>query len=270
MDDPFRANLAILCSYHPSIAEVCRKLDFNRQQFNKYLAGQSRPSRSNLRRICDFFGVTEAEMLLETAQFEQLVAVRRRPLTDETMNEPLRRVEKLYRASQNLDKYVGSYFRYFYSFGNAGKIIRSFATIAKHDGRYYWKNVEILRDLETGRNVGVNKYEGVVFFLADRIYVVEHESLQQSSVTQVTLYPSYRTRVERLLGVQTGGPTRRGRRPGASKVLLDYLGRDVDPRKALATCGLLDPADPSLGADIAGQIVNTITPPSFVLEVEEP
>ena len=67
MQDDFRQNLALLCSYFPSISEVCRKLDINRQQFNKYLAGSAHPSRRNMRRICDFFGVSEAELLMEPA-----------------------------------------------------------------------------------------------------------------------------------------------------------------------------------------------------------
>jgi hypothetical protein len=41
----FTHNLGLLCSYQRSIAEICRKLGFNRQQFNKYLAGSVMPSR---------------------------------------------------------------------------------------------------------------------------------------------------------------------------------------------------------------------------------
>tara|TARA_R110002020_G_scaffold77450_11_gene195503 strand:- start:1537 stop:1731 length:195 start_codon:yes stop_codon:yes gene_type:complete len=47
----------LLCSYAHSITEVCEKLSINRQQFHRYLNGQSRPSHRNLRNICDFFGV---------------------------------------------------------------------------------------------------------------------------------------------------------------------------------------------------------------------
>ena len=61
MRDAFPENLAYLCGFHASIAEVCRRLAINRQQFNKYLAGTSRPSRCNMRRICDMWGVTEPE-----------------------------------------------------------------------------------------------------------------------------------------------------------------------------------------------------------------
>ena len=36
-DDALPVNLAHLCGYYPSIAEVCRRLRINRQQFNRYL-----------------------------------------------------------------------------------------------------------------------------------------------------------------------------------------------------------------------------------------
>jgi hypothetical protein len=34
-----KSNLRYLCGYHRSVAEVCRRVAINRQQFNKYLAG---------------------------------------------------------------------------------------------------------------------------------------------------------------------------------------------------------------------------------------
>ena len=63
--DPVSANLSFACTLFPSIAHVCRRIGINRQQFNKYLSGSVRPSRHNMRKICDFFGVTEAELLME-------------------------------------------------------------------------------------------------------------------------------------------------------------------------------------------------------------
>ncbi len=270
MHTELAANLSLLCSYHPSVAEVCRRLAFNRQQFNKYLSGQTRPSRSNMRRICDFFGVTEAELLLDPAQFEQLVALRRRPVADGALNRPMQHLETLYRSSQSLDRYKGYYFRYFFSFGNAGKIIRSLVRIYEEDGKYFWKNIELIREPTIGNIRAINKYDGAVFFLADRIYVIEYESLQKHSITQVTFYPSYRSRVDRLLGIQTGGPVRRGRRPAASKVLLEYLGPEIDVRKALRQLGLLSQDAPELSATVVDMIRNTMDSESFVFEVDEP
>lgn len=270
MSIELRQNLALLCSYYPSIAEVCRKLDLNRQQFNKYLAGSSYPSRRNMRRICDFFGVVESELLLEPRQFEDIVALKRKPLQQDALSKPLRHLERLYQHSQDLEKYLGYYYRYFYSFGNQGKIIRSLALVYREEGKYYWKNIEHLHDPETGQSDGVKKYEGVLFNLADRLYVLEYETLKVNSVTQMTLYPSHRNRIGLLLGIQTGGPTRRGRKPGASKVALEYLGREINLRQALKRIGMFEPAGGSIRPEILSLIANAIEPNSFVLDVEEP
>lgn len=270
MKDELSINLGLLCSYHRSIAEVCRKLAINRQQFNKYLSGQSRPSRNNMRRICDFFGVTEAELLLEVDKFEDMIVLRRRPVQQEELTTPLRHLDQLYQASQSLEKYVGYYFRYFFSFGNPGLIIRSLAHIREEDGRYFWKNIEILRDPKTRRLTGLNKYEGAVFYLADRIYVMEYETIERNSITQMTLYPSHRHRLDMLLGIQTGGPTRRGRKPGASKVALEFLGRNIERKVALGKLGLFEPDGPDMRRETVQMVRNDIAPGAFVLDVEEP
>lgn len=270
MENDLPQNLALLCSYHRSIAEACRRLGLNRQQFNRYLSGQSHPSRRNMRKLCDFFGVTESELLMEPAQFEQIVALRRKPDPLPQMRRPLQQVEALYRRSQSMEKYIGFYYRYFFSFGNKGLITRSLVSVHVDAGRYYWKNIEVLRDPDSGKTFGLNKYEGAMFFLADRLHIVEFESLEFRSITQVTLYANHQHRLLRLMGIQTGGPTRRGRKPGASKVALDYLGRDVDLRKAMAGIGLFRPDSESIPADIVNLIGNEVQHGSYVLEVDEP
>ena len=76
MSDSLGSNLKLLCSHYRSIAEVCRKLSINRAQFNRYLAGQSRPTTHNLKRICDFFGVEAYELSLPAEQFADLIGAR--------------------------------------------------------------------------------------------------------------------------------------------------------------------------------------------------
>jgi transcriptional regulator with XRE-family HTH domain len=266
----FSRNLALLCSYRRSIADVCRGIEINRQQFNKYLSGQSHPSRYNMRRICSYFGVSESEILLSAARFEQLLGLRDLPLDQREVDTPMRHFERLLEKSQPLDKYVGYYFRYFYSFGNKGYVIRSLASISERDGHYFWKNIETLTDPRTGRRTGVNKYEGIVLHLADRIYFMEYETIQVHSVTQMTVYPCYQQRLDILVGIQTGGPTRRGRKPGASRVALEYLGRKINLGRALRQTGLFDPVDPDLRPQVVRAIRNTMSEGDDVLEVDEP
>lgn len=267
--DTLVQNLGYLCSFYPSIAEVCRRLRINRQQFNKYLNGQVRPSRHNMHRICDFFGVTESEILLEHGRFAEIMSLRKRPLTYAALAEPLRHIEALYRESRNLDRYVGYYFRYFYSFGYPGHIMKSFASLFEKDGRYYWKNIEIRRSSGPGFAATISKYTGAVFFLGERVFIVEYESMLRHSITQVILYPSYHKRMIYLRGIQTGAPTMRGRKPGASVVLLEFLGRDVDLRKAMRSSGLFPEDDPAIDPAIRELVVNNVPEGSYVLETEE-
>lgn len=167
-------------------------------------------------------------------------------------------------------KIPGLRFRYFYSFGNQGKIIRSLALIYREDGKYYWKNIEILRDPETGRSHGLDRYEGVLIYPADRLYILEYEAIEVNTITQATFYPSHRNRIGLLLGIQTGGPTRRGRKPGASKVGLEYLGRAVNVRQALKKTGPFAAGDGAPRAEIMSLIENRIDPSTFILDVDEP
>jgi transcriptional regulator with XRE-family HTH domain len=263
-------NLAMLCSYHRSIAEVCRRIGINRQQFNKYLSGHSHPSQNNMRRICDFFGVSPSELLMPPARLEQIVGLRGSPVMRPERDELLRHFDRIHAVCQPLDRYIGFYFRYFYSFGNKGLIIRSLASIQRRDDRFYWKNVEILRDPDTRRQSGINKYEGIVLYLADRIHFLEYETMQVNSITQMTLYPSYQQRLDYLVGIQTGGPTRRGRKPGASRVALEFLGRSLNARRALSETGFIRPDDPSLRPEIRDAISNEIEDGAYVLEIDEP
>jgi len=56
------ANLRRLVSGHASVAAVCRGLNMNRTQFERYLQGQSVPNRATARLICAYFGIDEDEL----------------------------------------------------------------------------------------------------------------------------------------------------------------------------------------------------------------
>lgn len=57
-------NLGTLTSYGKSVADICRRANLNRTQFNRYLSGESFPRPDVLDRICAFFGV-DARILLD-------------------------------------------------------------------------------------------------------------------------------------------------------------------------------------------------------------
>jgi transcriptional regulator with XRE-family HTH domain len=55
-------NLRRLTNQIGSANFVCRELDINRQQFEKYLKGRSLPSPATLKKICSYFRISEEEL----------------------------------------------------------------------------------------------------------------------------------------------------------------------------------------------------------------
>ena len=62
--DTFARNLRRKSEEFGSIADVCRGAGINRQQFNKYLAGNSIPNAITLRRICNFLNIQEHSLFV--------------------------------------------------------------------------------------------------------------------------------------------------------------------------------------------------------------
>jgi hypothetical protein len=271
MESPdFRENLKLLCSYEPSIAEACRRIPVNRQQFNKYLAGTVSPSRRNLRRICDHFGVSEAEILLPNFRFAEIISLKPRSFAAAASLTPeMRAVTGLQVQSQSIpDRYLGYYFRYFYSFAFPGYITKSLVAMFRANGTVYWKNIEILRRRDRGERTRTTfKYVGLVTLIFDRLYVFEQEQILRNSVTQTILYPSYTSRVGQLMGVQTATSNLSGRQPAASIVMLEFLGTKIDLRRALAACGNFPEGSGEIDPEIKARISNRIDKGAKVLSV---
>ena len=83
-------NLRQLTSRIGSANYVCRELDINRQQFEKYLKGRSLPSAATIKRICAYFNISEEELFAANSESE-VEALPEQPVarTCDTVIEPL-------------------------------------------------------------------------------------------------------------------------------------------------------------------------------------
>jgi transcriptional regulator with XRE-family HTH domain len=68
LHEALSVNLARLCEGKGSIAAVCRATQINRQQFNRYLSGETVPNKRNRERICRYFGIAERELFIEPVE----------------------------------------------------------------------------------------------------------------------------------------------------------------------------------------------------------
>ncbi len=258
MHEDFAQNLRLLCSYYKSIAEVCRRLNINRPQFNRYLGGQYKPSANTLRRICEFFGVEVHEILLPHAQFERLVQVRPQsdlapqPGTPGTFNH----IDQLSRAgSSGLERYLGYYFEYYLSMSTPGKVLRNLVCLESRDGQVVFQRTERIRPQAT-EPACHNRYQGIVCLLSDRLFLTDYETLNHHEITQTILFPSFRNRISRLTGLKVGVSDNSERMPCCARVVYEYLGQEVRIRKALALCGLYDLNDAAIEQSIRDSVCN--------------
>ncbi|MEH6629074.1 MAG: helix-turn-helix domain-containing protein [Motiliproteus sp.] len=240
MNEDLSQNLRLLCSYYKSIAEVSRRLGISRPQFNRYLSGRFRPAANTLRRICDFFGLEEHEILLPHSQFERLVQVRPKQQNRAESLPEHSHLERLkQRGSAELDKYLGYYFEYYLSMAAPGKILRALVCFQREgDGIYYQRTERLVETTE--EKVCHCKYLGMAFFLTDRIFMTDYESITANEITQTILFPTFKSRVTRLHGLRIGASASGERMPCSSRVILEYLGVEVDLRRALKMCSLYD------------------------------
>lgn len=243
-------NLRLLCSYHRSIAEVCRNLGVNRSQFNRYLSGETFPSLRLMRRMCDFFGVEETEILMPHGQFSELLRLKPNEASATVERNVVATIANDVRTGSraSLDPYVGYYFTYYNSMSHPGLVLRALTRIFRTPHGVNVKSIESVG--RPGAHKFTCKYEGGCFMLGDRIFMTVMETLTRNEVMQIVLYPSYNNRVHYLSGVVSGVAARAPRPPSAALIVLHALGDKPNLRQAMRKCALFDPDDPEIPEDI--------------------
>jgi len=255
----FTRNLRLLCNYSPSVAEVCRRLEINRQQFHRYLSGDSRPSRRKMQTICDFFGVEESEILMEHGEFHQIIAVRKQSRTSPdpfgSFIVDLQSINP--RSTRQLEGFLGHYYSYFCPVEFPGKILRSLVSVFSRAGFVYVKTIENYSAVKR-RKRAILKYTGIAYHTGERIVVHEREAYVGHMLWNTILAPSRPDQSSVLTGLTLGVSSGPKRDIACYRVAWDYLGEPADIRARLAGCGLFDLGSPIIPRDIRAAISNDV------------
>lgn len=265
----FAENLRLLCSYKNSISEVCRDIRMNRQQFNKYLSGNTAPSDSNLRKICDYFGVEHHEILLPYEEFELLLRPRppQIPTTPPKRRPDIEFFDQLRaHAVEDLQKYYGGYYIYYHSTSFPNKILKAYGVIYEEEGVSFFKWVERLSIKNSPCTEGFTyKFKGMVLGLGNRIFISGYEQLLKNEMVHLTLFPTYKNKVAQLAGLMLGVSGTDSREPVCQRVIMSYLGKNIEHRKALKHCGIFGDDSSEVSIEIRNRIKNTVEANDTVL-----
>ncbi len=230
----FSENLRLLCSRKPSVSELCREIGLNRQQFGKYLSGAALPSAHNLRRICGHFSIDERELFEPHETFHGRYA----PTASDPRNLPWQTLFQAFPGDRTtLRRYLGLYHSHFISPSWPGTVLRSLVLLHEHEGFILSRTVERAVDPERGVRQR-SKYEGLVSYRGDRLFIVEREALVRDCIVETILFPAHRHQLAYLRGMTFGVSWRPRRSPYASRAIWKRLKDGTDTRTALAACGV--------------------------------
>jgi transcriptional regulator with XRE-family HTH domain len=259
----FVENLRFLCAHFSSVAEVCRSLGINRQQFNKYLSGHSEPSLRNLKRITDFFGVDEYEITLPHKEFVRLVRPKSGQVREtQLLDQLLTQIDMTNGESQQaLAAYSGTYAAYFCSPVWSNHIVRSLTTMRFEDQNCLTKSLQRLYLPGGSRSMKVvQKFNGVVRNIFDRLYVIEYEANSKDLASFTILYPSHRRQLQFLTGIMVTIASGGSRQPFSTRVVYQYLGKDVDLRREIQRCHLYPLDSPDVPEEVRSRISDRSDP----------
>lgn len=231
-----------------SVANACRQMGINRQQFNKYMAGTHRPSNANGQRIANFFGVSYFELCNSDLNREdQLVLSSALALT----KLPYWTTLQMASRGPEIRSYHGRYLGHHFSVVRPGKIVTYLMLIypwAEHTASTALERFPTLAGSEVRHQV--SKSHGLVAHLEDKIYIADLEMTHQTELGFMIFNKPARISGEYLFGVRASVEGGHLRRPFTSSTIL----RRIDPGVSLATLvratTVQEEADSALPEDI--------------------
>ena len=237
----FSNNLQFLCSYEKSVSTLCRNININRQQFNKYLKGISTPSSYNLRKICNYFHIDMEEIHMNHSEFIKLKDLANN--TDSDYKSTFFTKSLFSSGVKNIRKYLGDYHTYYYSPNIEGEsyIMRAFSRLYEIDGMVFSKTIEYFTD-PVEDAVFFAKYNGQVAYLNNRLFILEYENLVKDAIVETILFPMNRTHSKLLHGV-TFGLSSKKHNPFVSRCVWKHVKESSSVKENIASLGLYKKED---------------------------
>ena len=131
----FANRLTELCKTKSSVSSVARDLGINRQQFARYISGESLPRQVIRQKIADYFGVDPGQL-----HSGHSIKEREAASTSPTMNALASLLDSAHtQPILETDLEPGFYWQYKLLLRMPGKVIKSLVLITNKDGVYRYK-----------------------------------------------------------------------------------------------------------------------------------
>lgn len=252
----FAENLRALCRNYPSISQVCREIGINRHQFDRYLRGASQPSAHNLLRICEFFGVSEKDVLSAPNLADQAA------LSPPPNQGPRSLLADIFPGDLGAARnYVGLYHTHFVNMTWPNRVQRALCLVREQGGGVTTRYVGRVRDPHSSQMLR-SDFMGQLTVQGDRVFLLERHRRTSDALAQTILVPPERTNATYITGLAFMLAWRPQRTPFSSRIIWKRLRNSTNFHAAIKQCGLYDPQSPALDPVIRNFFAET--PVSFL------
>lgn len=172
----FAMNLMALVNRKPSIAAVCRDLGMNRQQFNKYLSGNSLPSPATLEKLCRYFKVDPEVMFQNPLGFRGRMPLPETELASHGLpSDIVKAIGQVGAVMKDVDMLEGCYFLYYPWPRDLNYCARSAIILRKKDGFTRFSRFTKFRIVGSDQRYYLHgRHDGVVLQSAGARYLLAH------------------------------------------------------------------------------------------------
>ncbi|SLN56105.1 Helix-turn-helix domain protein [Roseovarius albus] len=257
MPNDLAQNLKYLCAEKPSVAMVCREIGINHQQFSKYLTGRSKPSAHNLRRIAQYFGLSETNLAGSHANLTQIRGQRTTSPAAQ-QHDPL--ADAFPGDLKQLRPFLGAYQIYFRAPVVPNGYIVNTIFLDERDGIVYSRLIEALPSPASGHRRWT-RCDGKVSYQNGRIFVVDSERHGENALSTYILTPPPRQKSHYLFGTMCYLASMPRRTPYASKVVWRRFENYKSVKELFQTCGMFSAEnlrlDPIIKKYLSGDLHGT-------------
>lgn len=256
-------NLRHLCKAKGNIAGICRDIRINRQQFNKYLAGDSLPAPNNMRKICTYFGASE-EALLDSASLSASPPPAAPPIGPGIIDPMVASVVGELAVQTPRSMAMGYYFAYYPMIADPSRLVRVLVVVARRGASVFFSRYTRMREAGvTTKYYPRGKHVGIVMQKNDMIFMLAVNRVGFQDISLMTFNalmnnsPNLRTGIAMIMS--PWGPM-------ASRVTLEFVGKIADRRQALRKCQIVPARSPEIDPLIRKSLVTQPSWPTAQLE----
>lgn len=263
MSGNFSANLRRLCEERVSIAQVCREIGFNRQQFNRYLNGGGMPSAHNLRRIAQYFGMSVDTLLLGGDQFTAVLET----LNPGDIHRSRHSLDLIFEGqAQHLRRYLGFYHGHFQSPTWGGDITRTLIWLREEKGKVVSHTFERAYSKD-GSVRQRTRHLGLVAYQGNRIYLIENANSEDGFISSTIMFPAHRQRINLIQGLTMGVATRPRLMPYATPIIWKRIPGEKSGRWSIERTGIFPATSTAIDPVIRRRLIETAYPHDFVSQI---